>query len=891
MISLRTRPSVLLLFLCWAVSCFGTGCSYLKSLGPPAALKPSLCDQLVEQAQKLVWERRYQPALELLDDAHIPSDDCIGAVMLRGEIYYILEKWQEARAEFEKALCINPKNYNATVRLWYISSLEKGFDEKAKEELKNKSLEFLSAHPDDPDAVYAAVMGLEGVRAAAEKTMVIEQYCHIVKDPSLRDELAEQYFYDTLGAKGDELIEKARFFMQEFPSNRLRYDMTNIVLARRVNDGSKAVEAEAKEILKGQRNNRVLNYLCARAILNVNGDLDVAAKYIKRAIKAAVNPDPKDRYQFVDDKTWNRLMSETRAEYYAIYGRITALKGNSKCAAKLFIDGLKHSSRSQNLHLWYGEVLEHQGLSAEAMMHYRKAAELGGSPTADERMKGILNSTEVAFDPAEYYAVIERLPRFTDVTQKAGLEGVKSGRISWSDINMDGLPDVVTNGRNMFLNKGNDVFEDVTEKSGIRHEFASGGILADFDNDGLPDLIAFTSRNGPRLYINRGRLGGDPVFEDVTESALPPWRLNDAPTEAAACADVDGNGFVDIYLAGFERPGPERGRGAPDVFYLNTGNGRFVDATNRIKYSSEEAMCGRGASFADVNNDNRPDLFVANYRLDPDFLLINTGAKLGQQGFMYADMAEECGVRGHHYMGSYGHSIGGAWGYMDRDRPALFVASLAHPRLLGLSDTSALYLPSLEEKGFERHFEDMGLFYQETYSDPSFVDVDIDGDLDLFITSIYRGCPSVLYLNEGGKFRDIAWASGTRVLNGWGAAWADYDRDGDMDLAVSSEGVLKLLRNEAQSLHRNWIEVKIKGKRNPACYIGAKVMVADTEGKKAWLREITAGRGTGNQDEAIAHFGLGDEKGPFKITVTYPSGIKMVLDDVPSRKMVEVDEP
>ncbi len=884
----QIKPGRLFISLIWAAMCATQGCTVYKVPHPHSIPKSSLCDQIAESARKLIWERHYMPALDLLNEANCQAGGCTEAMMLRGEIFYTLEKLQEAKAEFEKVLGFDPKNPQAVTRLWFIAGLEHGFDEKAREELKDKALEYLNAHPGDPEAVYAAVLGLDGAKDMSQKTMVIERYSHIIKDPSRRGELAELYFYDSLGTKDDELLKRIEFFMREFPSSRLRYDMAGMALLRLSNKGPKAVEAKAGEILKGQCRNRVINYLCARAILNVNGNLDVAAKYTKRAIKGAMNPDPKDRYQFVDDKTWKRLLSETLSEYYAIYGRIETLRGNTDGAVKLFDQGLAHGTRNQNLHLWYGEILEQKGLIADAMMHYRKAAELGSSQNATDRMKRILNSTGVDLDPAAYFAMIEGVARFTDVTDDAGLTGAKAGRLSWSDIDGDGLPDLVMDGRYVFLNKGNSAFEDVTENAGIIHEFASGGILADFDNDGLPDLLAFTSRNGPRLYINRSRHGKGIFFEDVTETALPAWPLDDAPTEAAAAADIDGDGFVDIYLVNFERPGPERARCAADILYLNTGNGTFADATSMIKHSSEEAMCGRGASFADVNNDGRQDLFVANYRLDPDFLLINTGAKADQQGLLLVDMAEEFNVRGHNDMGAYGHSIGGAWGYLDKDRPALFVASLAHPRLLGLSDTSALYLPSPGKKGFEPHFEDLGLFYQETYSDPSFVDVDLDGDLDLFITSTYRGCPSVLYLNQGGKFHDVAWVSGARVLNGWGAAWADYDRDGDMDLIVSSENAPRLLRNEAQSLHGNWLEVNVNGQAS--CGIGAKVTVETKDGNKAWVREITAGRGTGNQDEAIAHFGLGDDNGPFKVTVSYTSGAKVVLKDIPCRKMIEVDE-
>jgi hypothetical protein len=406
----------------------------------------------------------------------------------------------------------------------------------------------------------------------------------------------------------------------------------------------------------------------------------------------------------------------------------------------------------------------------------------------------------------------------------------------------------------------------------------------------LPDLLAFRRKKGPRLYLNRTDQYGAIDMEDVTSEALPAWPFDNIPTEAAAVADVDGDGFLDIYLANFEKNRPERCMCASDIFYINLGNGLFTDATSKIQYLSKEHMCGRGASFADFDGDRRPDLFVANYRLDPDFLLMNSSDS-EEKGALLVDRADKFRVRGHNVRGAYGHSIGGTWGYLDQCRPSLFVASLAHPRFLGLSDISALYIPSLDGTIFESHFEDLGFRYQETHADPSFVDVDLDGDLDIFITSVYKDAPSFLYLNQGGTFMDYTWVTGARVTNGWGSGWADYDRDGDMDLLVCADNNPRLLRNESQEFQRSWLEVKVSGSDGPGNGIGTKVMVQTMDGSGLWLREIRAGRGTGNQDQALAHFGLGENMGPFKVTVQFPSGTDVVIDEIQRCNIIEVKEP
>jgi len=866
------------------------GCAAYKKKFAGKGRPLTRCVDLVQKSREFTWERRYFESLDLLDEAAGQCGDSVEIHLIRGNIFYTLESWQEARGEYEAVIALAPRNPEARARLWFIDALEAGFDKVAMETLKNRALEYLAIDPEDQELIYAAVLGLDGAKAVPEKTEVIEASSRFVENPDWRGDMAAIYFYDSYRTGDEELPKRAGFFSKTFPNQRLRYSMAAKLLTCLVKSGPEAVQPAVKEILKGERRNRVLNYLCAKAILDVNGDLDLAAKFIKRALKAARKPDPKDRYPFVDDKTWNRLMARTRAEYHAVYGRIKFLQGHNQEAFEEFSVGLAHDTPSKNLHMWYAVALEQEGSRDRALKHYRTAAELGDAEDAVDGIKRLLEFEGIDVDPAEHFAMTEGIPRFTDVTEEACLQQCTGSRAAWSDIDKDGFPDLVIAGRYIFLNHGDGTFVDVTEQSGVCHEYASGGILADYDNNGRPDLLAFTRRDGPRLYLNRTEQGGPVLMEDATDISLPPWPYHGGPTEAAASADINGDGTVDIYLANYEKRSPERAICAPDRLYLNRGDGTFADETCRIVYSSQENMCGRGASFSDFNGDGRQDLFVANYRLDPDFLLVNEPDD-GTTGFRLVDRADAFRVRGRNVMGSYGHSIGCAWGYLGKGRPALFVAALAHPQLLGLSDTSALYLPSEEDAGFDHHFEDMGFAYQETHSDPSFVDVDLDGDLDLFITCVYAGAPSFLYLNQDGKFIDATWLAGVRVQNGWGAAWADYDKDGDMDLVVCSENMPRLFKNESERFQRNWMEVRAVGTHSPRTGTGAKVTVQTLDGESSWVREIRAGRGTGNQDEALAHFGFGGNQGPFIVTVHFPSGTEVVLDEVACCQILEVVEP
>ncbi len=879
----------------WALLCLGfmaicmSGCIPGPKGLPPDREPPGPCEKTLSLAEKCAHERRYEKALGLINDPAFSCRDTVKTCLMRGDILYALEDMAGAEAAYENVLESEPKNPEAVVRLWFIHAIRKGFTTAAKNELRKTALAYLETDPGDPKVVYGAFLGLEGSRAVLEKTELVEKYIPLVQNPLWRKHIAEIYFYDTFRVDKAERTNRARFFINTFGRNRYRYNMTQILLSAHKSEGAVAVRDECRRILEREPKNRVLNYLCAKALLEVNGDLLLAESCIKQAVQSAKDPDPEDRYPYVDDDTWEELMAAARAAYHATLGRIKHLQGNKKTALRRFKKGLHHHTRCHKLHFWYAETLASLGKYDKALTHYKKAAVLNISDDAEKGMSRILKSRGIHTPARDYFAGAAGIPRFTDATKKAGLSQITGKRVAWSDLNGDGFPDLIVAGRKVLQNNGDGTFTDVTEASGLSHDFPSGGICADFDGNGRPDLMAFTTKNGPRLYLNRSEHSAHIRFADTTASALPPWPENNPQTEAAAAADVDGNGTVDVYLANYEKKGPERGLGTADRLYLNMGGGRFEDAPNRLTPASKEPMCGRGVAFADYNNDGRQDLFVANYRLDPDFLYINRPQGNGK-GFLLVDQAEKEGVRGHNVSGAYGHSIGGAWGYFEKDRPALFVAALAHPHLLGLSDISTLYLPVKGTPSFERHFRDMGFFYEETHADPSFVDVDLDGDLDLFLTSVYKGRTSFLYLNQNGKFVDATWTTGVRILNGWGAAWADFDRDGDLDLAVCADHCLKLLKNEAQSFHRNWLAVKVRGVQSPGTGIGTKIMVRSRSMKTPLIREIQAGRGTGNQDEAIAHFGFGHDQGPFLVTVRFPSGKKVVRRETRCRRMIEVKE-
>ena len=437
-------------------------------------------------------------------------------------------------------------------------------------------------------------------------------------------------------------------------------------------------------------------------------------------------------------------------------------------------------------------------------------------------------------------------PLFTDVTEQTGLGSYKNSRIAWGDYNNDGFDDILLNGNVLLKNNADGTFTDVSENAGISEGRTNGGLWADIDRDGFLDFYAASSskEREDRLWKNNG----DGTFEDITSFSPISDTLQ---TEGAGWGDINGDLYPDLYIANYEHGGEYDKE--PDFLFLNKRNGTFADVTlsYHIIPTFQENQAGRGVNWGDYNNDGFLDIFVSNYRLDKNFLWNNLRGK----GF--ENIAEKVGVEGNYVDGWYGHTIGSEWGDFDNDGDMdLICANLAHPRYIKFSDMTQLFVNDLKKNKFYDIRESSGITYDECHSDPSWGDVNGDGYLDLFITSIYPNRRSYLYLNNGDMtFTDITYLAGVRTFNSWGAAYSDYDNDGDIDLLVCSGEGIHLFRNE--STPKNWLKIKIVDKNGSTPLIGTRIEVIQNEMKQ--IREIEGGKGTTNQHSMTQYFGFPGE--------------------------------
>ena len=455
-----------------------------------------------------------------------------------------------------------------------------------------------------------------------------------------------------------------------------------------------------------------------------------------------------------------------------------------------------------------------------------------------------------------------------------------STRASWGDFDNDGDPDLFTSGPNLFRNDDGTLV-NLTGASGIGAMGigANGGVWGDYDNDGCLDLFVFveSGSSGDSLlqgdceggFTNMTLLSGIVDKQGYNDCAGAGWTTS--PTNAAAWWDMDGDGFLDLYLSNFNC-WTDYSHFADTVWH-NERDGTFTEWTGtRGLYGVDHyKTASRGASPIDRDQDGDMDMWVNNYVLERNLSYDNLGRGT------FAEDGRTRGLAGHPFelgMGHYyyGHTIGTAWGDLDGDGDFDGIAAnLAHPRFWDFSDKTEVLIQSADgnfediQGDWSTPHGDAGLRYQETHSVPQLGDFDQDGALDLVITATYDGRPTDFYWGLGdGTFELDVFTTGLDFTGGWGIAAADVDGDGDLDLATSAG----LYRN-TQDAGGHWLGLRPIGTAlSNRAGIGATVRVETSD--RVFLRHVSGGNGQGGQDDAMVHIGLGEVDEVSAIEVDFP---------------------
>lgn len=441
---------------------------------------------------------------------------------------------------------------------------------------------------------------------------------------------------------------------------------------------------------------------------------------------------------------------------------------------------------------------------------------------------------------------------FTDITDMAGVGNRGHGKgVAFADIDNDGDYDLYVSNKGgenaLYRNDGNGIFVDISRTAGDRLDdsgMSMGSVFGDFDNDGDEDLYIV---KGGRYEIEANRLlrNDHGRFVDITDQAGVGSKEF---TYSAAFADVDNDGYLDLYLANY-------GVGAGNILYHNNGDGTFTDITKAAGVG-DRSWSWSGV-FADVNGDGFQDLYVVNGRYpagEPNRLYVNNGDGT------FRDVSREAGVAD----GNWG--LGAAFADVDNDGDLdLFVSNYVGPNRMYLNDGTGHFTDVSESAGLADNGWGKG---------PSFGDVDHDGDMDL-----YEGdckLANKLYLNDGnGVFRDVADEIPilkNETVRTKGTVFADIDGDGDLDLYVVNWGVSnRLYRNEQND--SNFLKVRLVGTVSNADAVGARVTVT-RDGRIVGFQEVSTLSGFCSQPPLELHFGL-PGPGTYQVNVRFPSGLVM----------------
>lgn len=377
---------------------------------------------------------------------------------------------------------------------------------------------------------------------------------------------------------------------------------------------------------------------------------------------------------------------------------------------------------------------------------------------------------------------------------------------------------------------------------------AEGASWIDYDGDGDLDLYITTrGRQSNLLFRNEGgesleRVTRGPLVESATGASMACW------------ADVDGDGWLDVFLAGYGD--------AANTFYQNLGEGVFRERLDHPLHFG--AGAARACAWGDPNDDGLPDLYVGNAR-EPNNLFWNRGA------FRF----EEARSAGH-LIEDVGYTYGLSWADYDEDGDQdLFVANFDKENVVYRNDGTGR-LEAVRE----------GILVTErggASKGHTWGDYDLDGDIDLFVANgtYAPDMRNFIYLNQGGGSfqRDFRGNVAIHADTSAGAAWADYDKDGDLDVFVanwgSSDQVNRLYRNTAsETTGRSWIALRLRSSSPNTQGWGAKVRAhAVIDGQPRWMtRWHVPTTGYGSQNDLVVHFGLGQAETVDSLVIRWPSG-------------------
>lgn len=528
-----------------------------------------------------------------------------------------------------------------------------------------------------------------------------------------------------------------------------------------------------------------------------------------------------------------------------------------------------------------------------------------------------------------------------------------------ADLNNDGLSDIVFAANQVspkvYINEGNFRFKDIIAFLGkIPEEWYSSVTLADVNGDGFIDIyLTATTNKDPekrknRLWISKGLNDqNSPVFEEMAE------KMGVADTGYATNAgffDYDLDGDLDLYIlnntvttrmmANYRQKLTDGSAPNNDRLYRNNGDGTFTDVT--ITAGIVYEGYGLGLSFSDLNKDGYPDIYVSNDFMSNDLLYINQG-----NGTFKNRISEYMSYQSKSSMGDDIADIN------NDGNPDVYTLDMMPEKYDRKKQTingfSYIFYVNDEKFGYEHQYlrnmlhlhngfmngqmlpfsevgQMMGIYQTDWSWSPLFADYDNDADKDLIVTNgfpkdltdkdwtmmkvkaanFYSSDKTLMEMVPALKLPNIAfentdeysfkktvdWLPDTPSFS-YGAAFADFDNDGDLDYVINNiDDKAFILKNNTVEHGRhksNFIRFRLKGVSGNTGAIGAKVEL--WSGGKFQFQENFLTRGYASSVEPVIHFGLAENENVDSVRITWPSEKQVTtIKNLRVNQVITIDE-
>lgn len=492
---------------------------------------------------------------------------------------------------------------------------------------------------------------------------------------------------------------------------------------------------------------------------------------------------------------------------------------------------------------------------------------------------------------------------FDDIARPSGINTfafdpmMMSGGVGVIDYNNDGLEDLYyINGLRpsiLYKNNGDGSFTDVTTEANLHltNNLSKYGIaIGDINNDGFQDIFIATGAFKPDLlYLNKG----NGTFEDISKSA---GIIQKTFSTSVTFVDINLDGYLDIYVGQYgASPGDPC---YPNKLYINQKNNTFLDKTD--EYGLGDSGCALAVSFSDYDMDGDLDLFIGN-----DFGYLYEGNKLLKNNYPEIKFED---VSDFSNFNLKINSMGVISGDYDADNDFDYFITNIDSNLFYRNMGNGILKNVAKEMGLVIGFvpqTDETLKVTATSWGGSFTDFDNDTDYDLAITNGHVVSPNNFidydrYYKNDGNGNLVEASSEVNFYNAErnrGMAVLDYDKDGDMDVAISHVSIInnspnrsKLLKNTlTNNGNINWIQIKLKGIVANRDAYGSKIYVYIKD--KIMLRETHGGGDTYlSQHSNFQHFGLGNNNKIDSIVIHWIGGGKQILKNVNINQFLVIEQ-